>query len=100
MYIREGEKIYVIIEYEGDRFAVWDEDDMADKLEPGRPFLGVPWKELKPGTALKFAVGEASTQPIDLPHYHQRIERGGHTRPRRPVMGQYRPCSPVVAPAF
>ena len=71
MYIREGEKIYVIIEYEGDRFAVWDEDDMVvEKLEPGRPFLGVPWKELKPGTALEIRSWrglDAADRPSSLP---------------------------------
>ena len=50
--------MYVIIEYEGDRFAVWpgkteDAADIIERLPKGKPFLGIPWKALRPGTALE-----------------------------------------------
>ena len=59
---------YHIIEYEGDLFAVWpgkteDEDDIIERLPKGKPFLGVPWKELKPGLAIDVVSLASPTEP-------------------------------------
>ena len=49
--------MYVIIEHDGERFAVWpgtgDAADIIERLPEGEPFLGIPWAQLKPGTALE-----------------------------------------------